>query len=60
MGTFVVNLKAVGCNGTTWVNSGKPAHTVLVCNAILNSEALGVGATMTMVKKLVAIVKEMD
>lgn len=43
---------AIGCNGRVWVNSGSTMHTVVVTNAILNSEGMAPAAVRTMVGKL--------
>ena len=31
---------AVGINGTIWIHSNQPEHTILICNAIQNSQIL--------------------
>ncbi|KAF9082152.1 Exosome component 3 [Mortierella sp. GBA35] len=43
---------AVGTNGKVWVNSGKPEHTILICNGIRNSEYLNESQCAVMVKGL--------
>ena len=43
---------AIGVNGKVWVNSGAPLHTVLVTNAILNSEGRSDEVVTAMVQKL--------
>eukprot|EP00232_Nephroselmis_pyriformis_P026659 CAMPEP_0182857518 /NCGR_PEP_ID=MMETSP0034_2-20130328/3095_1 /TAXON_ID=156128 /ORGANISM="Nephroselmis pyriformis, Strain CCMP717" /LENGTH=243 /DNA_ID=CAMNT_0024988759 /DNA_START=103 /DNA_END=831 /DNA_ORIENTATION=- len=43
---------AVGQNGRVWVNTGSPAETILVSNAILNAEFLTPAQTERMVGKL--------
>jgi exosome complex component RRP40 len=43
---------AIGCNGKVWVNSPSPLHTVLVANAILNSEGRSKEIVTAMVQKL--------
>ncbi|KAG0205807.1 Exosome component 3 [Mortierella sp. GBA30] len=44
---------AVGMNGKVWVNSASAKHTILICNAIKNSEYLDSQECATMVKSLV-------
>ncbi|KAG0361455.1 hypothetical protein BC939DRAFT_508823 [Gamsiella multidivaricata] len=44
---------AIGMNGKIWINSASPKHTILVCNAIKNSEFLSSQECTTMVKKMV-------
>lgn len=44
---------AVGFNGKVWVNSGHPIHTVLIANAILNSQHMNNALIQTMVNRLV-------
>jgi exosome complex component RRP40 len=43
---------AVGMNGRVWINAASKKHTVLICNAILNSEFLKKNQTQSMVDKL--------
>jgi exosome complex component RRP40 len=43
---------AVGCNGFTWVNSKSCHDTILITNAILNSEDLSSAQIEAMVDKL--------
>lgn len=43
---------AVGMNGKVWVNSASKKHTILICNAILNSEFLQPNQIQSMVAKL--------
>lgn len=45
---------AVGLNGRIWVNSTSSINTVVISNAIINSEFLSSDMIITMVKKLVA------
>lgn len=45
---------AVGLNGRIWVNSTSSINTVVISNAIINSEFLSSDMIVTMVKKLVA------
>ena len=45
---------AVGLNGRIWINSTNSIHTVVIANAITNSEFLSSDMIITMVKKLVA------
>lgn len=52
---------AVGANGVMWVHSGMPEETVLVCNAIKNSEVMTPPQVRGMVTALVKTVRsEMD
>ncbi|KAF9182974.1 Exosome component 3 [Haplosporangium sp. Z 11] len=44
---------AIGMNGKVWVNSGSTKHTILICNAIRNSEYLNEHECMQMVKSLI-------
>ncbi|KAF9281055.1 Exosome component 3 [Linnemannia elongata] len=44
---------AVGTNGKVWVNSANTQHTILICNAIRNSEYLNSAECSAMVKSLV-------
>lgn len=44
---------AVGTNGKVWVNSASAQHTILICNAIRNSEYLNSAECGAMVKSLV-------
>jgi exosome complex RNA-binding protein Rrp4 len=48
---------AIGSNGRVWVNSTSALHTVLVSNAIINSEHLAPSAVQAMVDALLAAVK---
>jgi exosome complex component RRP40 len=43
---------AIGVNGSVWVHSGSPQHTILVINAILNSEIMTDDQTASMVKHI--------
>lgn len=43
---------AVGVNGALWVNSSAAVHTVLICNAVRNSEVLSEEQTRGMVRAL--------
>jgi len=43
---------AVGVNGMAWVNSAHPEHTIIVCNAIKNSEVMTPDQTRVMVQAL--------
>ncbi|TYZ62044.1 hypothetical protein PybrP1_004635 [[Pythium] brassicae (nom. inval.)] len=45
---------AVGVNGVVWVNSRSSKNTTIVCNAILNAEALTASEADVMVARLVA------
>jgi exosome complex component RRP40 len=51
---------AVGANGLVWVHSKHPAHTIVVCNAIRNSEHLDDVGTEVMCRKLVAAARHYD
>ncbi|KAG0308352.1 exosome non-catalytic core subunit rrp40 [Dissophora globulifera] len=44
---------AIGMNGKVWINSASPKHTILICNAIKNSEFLSPQECTTMVKSLI-------
>ncbi|KAF8961684.1 exosome non-catalytic core subunit rrp40 [Entomortierella lignicola] len=44
---------AIGMNGKIWINSANPKHTILICNAIKNSEYLNPQECTTMVKSLI-------
>lgn len=44
---------AVGANGRVWVNSAHTMHTVLISNAILNSEHMNDSMIQTLVNRLV-------
>ncbi|KAF8936621.1 hypothetical protein EDD21DRAFT_140421 [Dissophora ornata] len=44
---------AIGMNGKIWINSASPKHTILICNAIKNSEFLNEQECATMVKSLI-------
>jgi exosome complex component RRP40 len=46
----------VGVNGYLWVHSPRPAYTILIQNAILNSQVLTEGQVRGMVKSLVETV----
>mmetsp|Transcript_39436 Transcript_39436/g.95424 ORF Transcript_39436/g.95424 Transcript_39436/m.95424 type:complete len:256 (+) Transcript_39436:140-907(+) len=46
----------VGVNGKVWIHSSKPEHTILIQNAILNSEVLTESQVRRMVKSLVETV----
>lgn len=47
---------AVGVNGVLWVNSTHPEHTILICNAIKNSEVMNPDQTRAMVRSLLSTV----
>eukprot|EP00743_Colponemidia_sp_Colp-15_P004534 GILK01004888.1.p1 GENE.GILK01004888.1~~GILK01004888.1.p1 ORF type:complete len:243 (-),score=21.17 GILK01004888.1:84-812(-) len=49
---------AVGVNGRVWVNSANPLHTIVISNAILNSETFTRAEIEVMVHKLVSAVKQ--
>ena len=44
---------AIGVNGMVWVNSPSAQVSILICNAILNSEGLPDEQTDAMVERLV-------
>jgi exosome complex component RRP40 len=46
---------AVGQNGKVWVDAGTPLRTILVSNAIINSEFLTPKKTATMCKRLASV-----
>lgn len=46
---------AAGVNGKVWVNSETPLHTIIIVNAIINSENLTQQRTADMVAKLVRV-----
>jgi len=43
---------AIGVNGAVWVHSSAAAHTILICNAVRNSEVLTDEQTRGMVRAL--------
>mmetsp|Transcript_8699 Transcript_8699/g.11465 ORF Transcript_8699/g.11465 Transcript_8699/m.11465 type:complete len:272 (+) Transcript_8699:188-1003(+) len=45
---------AIGMNGGIWVNSGSPVHTIVICNAILNSEGMTDDEKEAMVERLIS------
>ncbi|CAM9319367.1 unnamed protein product [Hapterophycus canaliculatus] len=49
---------AAGLNGAFWVDSGSEAHTIVICNAILNSEVMTDAQTDAMVERLAKHVKK--
>jgi exosome complex component RRP40 len=49
---------AVGVNGFLWIHSGLPEHTILIQNAILNSQVLSEEQVRGMVKSLVFTVEK--
>ncbi|CAM9707057.1 unnamed protein product [Ectocarpus sp. 8 AP-2014] len=49
---------AAGLNGTFWVDSGSEAHTIVICNAILNSEVMTDAQTDAMVDRLAKHMKK--
>ncbi|CAM9337724.1 unnamed protein product [Laminaria digitata] len=48
---------AAGLNGAFWVDSGSEAHTIVICNAILNSEVMNDAQTDAMVDRLASHMK---
>lgn len=53
LGKYIPFELAIGVNGKVWLNSGSPVHTVLISNAILNSEHMSDRLIEKMVAKLV-------
>lgn len=53
LGTLVPFEVAVGVNGVLWVHSGSMETTVLVCNAVKNSEVMTDAQVRGMVKELI-------
>ena len=49
---------AIGVNGYLWIHSNQPEHTILVRNAILNSEILTHEQTRGMVRQLLQTMKQ--
>ena len=47
----------VGVNGFLWVHSSRPEYTILILNAIMNSQVLTEAQVIGMVKALVDTVK---
>jgi len=47
----------IGVNGIIWVNSDRPEYTILILNAIQNSEVMTEGQVRGMVKSLVNTVR---
>jgi exosome complex component RRP40 len=47
----------IGCNGFLWIHSPQPAFTILVANAILNSQVLTPEQTRAMVQSLIKTVQ---
>ena len=54
LGAVIPFETAVGANGLVWVRAGNARHTVIVTNAILNSEFLDGPHVRAMVRKLTA------
>lgn len=55
LGSCVKYEIGIGLNGRLWVNSENVVTTILVTNAILNSEFLSAVQAETMVKRLAAV-----
>jgi exosome complex component RRP40 len=53
LGKYIPFELAIGVNGKVWLNSASPVHTVLISNAILNSEHMNDRMIEKMVAKLV-------
>ncbi|KAJ0402697.1 hypothetical protein P43SY_007839 [Pythium insidiosum] len=49
---------AIGLNGVIWVNSRSPKHTIVVTNAVLNSETMTPSEIDVMVQQLIATVRD--
>ena len=47
----------VGVNGYVWVHSTRPEYTIMIHNAILNSQVMSVGQVRAMVKSLIDTVQ---
>jgi exosome complex component RRP40 len=47
----------IGCNGFLWIHSSQPSYTILVANAILNSQVLTHEQTLGMVQSLIKTVQ---
>eukprot|EP00639_Heterosigma_akashiwo_P015269 CAMPEP_0206365220 /NCGR_PEP_ID=MMETSP0294-20121207/2714_1 /ASSEMBLY_ACC=CAM_ASM_000327 /TAXON_ID=39354 /ORGANISM="Heterosigma akashiwo, Strain CCMP2393" /LENGTH=179 /DNA_ID=CAMNT_0053811027 /DNA_START=1 /DNA_END=540 /DNA_ORIENTATION=+ len=45
---------AIGMNGGIWINSGSSMHTIIVCNAILNSEGMNDDEKEAMVEQMIS------
>jgi exosome complex component RRP40 len=52
LGKFVPFELAIGVNGKVWLNSSSPLHTILLTNAILNSEGKSKEHITSMVQKI--------
>ncbi|KAI1317260.1 exosome non-catalytic core subunit rrp40 [Mortierella claussenii] len=52
LGQHVPFETAIGMNGQVWINAASAKHTILICNAIKNSEYLNEQECTTMVKSL--------
>lgn len=52
IGKFVPFELAIGVNGRVWLNSAQPLHTILIANAILNSEGKSKEHITSMVQKM--------
>ena len=48
----------IGVNGYVWVHSERPEYTILILNAIQNSEVMTETQVRTMVKTLVKTVRQ--
>jgi len=49
---------AIGVNGSLWVHSNRPEHTILILNAIKNSEVMTEEQCRGMVREMVKTMKE--
>lgn len=52
LGKYVPFELAIGVNGKVWLNSAQPLHTILLTNAILNSEGKSHEHVTSMVQKI--------
>jgi exosome complex component RRP40 len=54
LGKYVPFELAIGMNGRVWINSAQPLHTILLTNAIMNSEGKSKEVVTSMVQKIMA------
>lgn len=52
IGKFLPFELAIGLNGRVWINSAAPLHTILIANAIINSEGRSKEHVTAMVQKI--------
>lgn len=55
---YLWRTQAIGANGMIWVKAQSPVHTVLIANAIQNSEGLTGKQQQRMVRQLVRAVQQ--